>query len=87
MSPLSSVDDAPIAAIPGDTLRAGVLDQFRAELGDALVDSHLKPGDDLWLRIRTDAWRDAGIAARDPRIRLLLLPVGHRLDAVAVRSG
>ena len=64
MSPLSSVDDAPIAAIPGDTLRAGVLDQFRGELGDALVGSHLKPGDDLWLRIRTDAWRAAGIAAR-----------------------
>ena len=64
MSPLSSVDDAPIAAIPGDTLRAGVLDQFRGELGDALVDSHLKPGDDLWLRIRTDAWRAAGVAAR-----------------------
>ena len=64
MSPLSSVDDAPIAAIPGDTLRAGVLDQFRGALGDALVDSHLKPGDDLWLRIRTDAWRAAGVAAR-----------------------
>ncbi len=64
MSPLSSVDDAPIAAIPGDTLRAGVLDQFRGELGDALVDSHLKPGDDLWLRIRTNAWRAAGVAAR-----------------------
>ena len=64
MSPLSSVDDAPIAAIPGDTLRAGVLDQFRGELGDALVDSHLLPGDDLWLRIRTDAWRAAGVAAR-----------------------
>ena len=64
MNPLSSVDDAPIAAIPGDTLRAGVLDQFRGELGDALVDSHLKPGDDLWLRIRTDAWRAAGVAAR-----------------------
>jgi NADH-quinone oxidoreductase subunit C len=61
---LSSVDDAPIAAIPGDTLRAGVLDQFRGELGDSLVDSHLKPGDDLWLRIRTDAWRAAGVAAR-----------------------
>jgi NADH-quinone oxidoreductase subunit C len=61
---LSSVDDAPVAAIPGDTLRAGVLDQFRAELGDALVESHLKPGDDLWLRIRPDAWRAAGTAAR-----------------------
>ena len=61
---MSSVDDAPIAAIPGDTLRAGVLDQFRGALGDALLDSHLKPGDDLWLRIRTDSWRAAGVAAR-----------------------
>lgn len=61
---MSSVDEAPIGEIPGDTLRAGLLDEFRAELGDALVDSHLKPGDDLWLRIRTDAWREAGRAAR-----------------------
>ncbi|MGD9705100.1 MAG: NADH-quinone oxidoreductase subunit C [Acidimicrobiia bacterium] len=61
---MSSVDDGPVAAIPGDTLRAGVLDEFRNALGDALVDSHLKPGDDLWLRVRSDAWRAAGAAAR-----------------------
>lgn len=63
MRPLSSVDDA-VAEIPGDLLRAGLLDQFRAELGEALADSRLEPGNDLWLRIRTDAWRDAGLAAR-----------------------
>lgn len=64
MTPLSSVDEAPAGEIPGDTLRAGLVDRFREELGEALVESHLKPGDDVWLRIRTDAWRDAGLAAR-----------------------
>jgi len=39
--------------------------QFRELLGDALVDTHLKPADDLWLRIRTDAWQQAGRAARE----------------------
>jgi NADH-quinone oxidoreductase subunit C len=61
---LSSADEAPVAEIPGDTLRAGLLDRFREVLGDALVDSHLKPGDDLWLRVRSDSWRAAGQAAR-----------------------
>jgi NADH-quinone oxidoreductase subunit C len=63
VSPLSPVDEA-VPALPGDTLRAGVLDRFRAELGEDLVDSHLRPGDDLWLRVRTDAWRAAGETAR-----------------------
>ena len=61
---MSSADEAPVAEIPGDTLRAGLLDRFREVLGDALVDSHLKPGDDLWLRVRSDSWRAAGQAAR-----------------------
>jgi len=61
---LSSADEAPVAEIPGDTLRTGLLDRFREVLGDALVDSHLKTGDDLWLRIRSDSWRAAGHAAR-----------------------
>jgi len=39
--------------------------RLRAELGDGVVDTHLVPGDDLWVRIRTDAWQAAGTAARD----------------------
>jgi NADH-quinone oxidoreductase subunit C len=60
---LSDVTDAP--ALPGDGLRERVVQQLRDALGDALVDSHVVPGVDVWVRVRTDAWRDAGVAVRD----------------------
>jgi NADH-quinone oxidoreductase subunit C len=70
VSPLSSTDepgtgDAAIAELPGDTLRAGLVDELRAALGDALLDSLVNPGDDVWVRVRTDAWRRAGEVLRD----------------------
>jgi NADH-quinone oxidoreductase subunit C len=59
----STTDQVP--ALPGDALREGVLQQLQTALGDGLVDSLIKPGDDIWVRVRTDAWRDAGMALRD----------------------
>ena len=32
----------------------------RAELGDAVVGTHIRPGDDLWVRVDPDAWATAG---------------------------
>lgn len=52
-------------ALPGDALREQVVQQLRDTLGDALLDSLVKPGDDVWVRVRTDAWRAAGMALRD----------------------
>jgi NADH-quinone oxidoreductase subunit C len=52
-------------ALPGDGLRERIVGQVRDVIGDALVDSLVKPGDDVWLRVRTDAWRSAGMALRD----------------------
>ena len=52
-------------ALPGDGRREAIVDRLRSELGDALVDSHLVPGVDLWLRVRTDAWRHTGTIVRD----------------------
>ena len=43
-------------AAPTDDLRAGILAAFETELGDALVESHLRPNDDLWLRVFPSAW-------------------------------
>jgi len=67
VSPLSSdtTTDAPIAELPGDALRERAVDQLRSALGDALIDTLVKPGDDMWVRVRTDAWREAGLALRD----------------------
>jgi NADH-quinone oxidoreductase subunit C len=47
-----------------DERREALLAAFQRELGDAVAAHHIRPGDDLWLRIRTDAWVAAGEAAR-----------------------
>jgi NADH-quinone oxidoreductase subunit C len=60
---LSSTDRP--AELVHDTLREGLVDRFRQQLGDALVDSLVKPADDVWLRVRTDAWQRAGHVARE----------------------
>lgn len=60
---LSDVADTP--ALASDTLREGIVDTLRTHLGDAIVDVKLVPGVDLWVRVRTDAWCDAGLALRD----------------------
>jgi len=61
---LSSTAEPEVEAAV-DELRQGLVERLTTELGDALVDHHLRAGDDLWVRIRTDAWRAAGVAARD----------------------
>jgi NADH-quinone oxidoreductase subunit C len=63
VSPLAS--DAPVAELPGDALRERAVDQLRSALGDALIDTLVKPGDDVWVRVRTDAWREAGMVLRN----------------------
>ena len=59
----ATATDTP--ALPGDALRERVVTQLRDALGEGLVDSLVKPGNDVWLRVRTDAWRAAGMALRD----------------------
>lgn len=56
--------DAPVAEIPGDLLREGIVDRLRAHIGDALLDSLVKPGDDVWVRVRPDAWRETARVLR-----------------------
>ncbi len=53
-----------MAELVHDPAREGVVELLRAALGDKLVDSHLKPADDLWVRVRADGWVDAGRALR-----------------------
>jgi NADH-quinone oxidoreductase subunit C len=69
---LSSVDEETTASEPAepsedaprDDLREELLDGFRAELGEAVVGHHIRPGDDLWVRVTTDAWQPLAEAAR-----------------------
>lgn len=57
--------DAPIAELPGDARREGIVDLLRAELGADLVEYHLVAGTDLWVRVALGAWRRAGEVLRD----------------------
>ena len=51
-------------APPVDERRAGLLASLQAELGDAVVGSHIRPGDDLWVRVTAEAWRATGDALK-----------------------
>ncbi len=63
---MSSVDAEPTTEEPvaSDELRSGLIAAFEEELGDALVDSHLRPGNDLWIRVSADAWHATAEFAR-----------------------
>lgn len=62
---MAQLSDTETLALPGDGLREGLVQRLRDALGDAVIDSLVKPGDDVWVRVRTDAWRQAGFAVRD----------------------
>lgn len=43
-----------------DEIRESLLAELIAELGDSVVESHLRPGDDLWVRVTREAWVETG---------------------------
>jgi NADH-quinone oxidoreductase subunit C len=59
---LSDTTEAEPQSLPGDGLREGIVDELRRRVGEALVDSELRPNDDLWLRVSTDSWKAAAEA-------------------------
>jgi NADH-quinone oxidoreductase subunit C len=54
----------PEAETPTDDLRAGLLATLQEELGDGVVQSFVKPGLGLWVRVTAEAWAAAGEAAK-----------------------
>ncbi|MCU1370730.1 MAG: nuoC [Ilumatobacteraceae bacterium] len=48
-----------------DEARQAIIDKLTTELGDAVVGSHIQPGHDVWVRVTREAWRTAGLVARD----------------------
>lgn len=48
--------EATEPAAPRDDLREGLLEVVTAELGDAVVGSHIRPDNDLWIRVTREAW-------------------------------
>ncbi|MCB0999133.1 MAG: NADH-quinone oxidoreductase subunit C [Acidimicrobiales bacterium] len=62
---MSDTTETETPALASDTLREGIVDRLRTTLGDAVVEVHLEPNVDLWVRVRHDAWRETGLALRD----------------------
>ena len=58
-------DTADVPALVGDSTREGLVDRLRVAIGDALLESVVRPGQDVWVRVRLDAWQQVGLALRD----------------------
>lgn len=57
--PLSPNDSPETEASEVDQPRQDLLDAITAELGDAVVGSHIAPGRELWVRVTAEAWSEA----------------------------
>ena len=60
----ATTDEAPVEVVTDDR-REALLAVFAEHLGDAVVDSLIKPGQGLWIRVTTEAWGEAALVARD----------------------
>ena len=58
-------DQADGAAAPGDEARDALAAELSELLGDAVVESHVEAGQNLWLRIDIEHWHAAMSALRD----------------------
>ncbi len=47
-----------------DDLRESIVERLRADLGDDLIEVHLVPDVDLWVRVAPESWRRAGESLR-----------------------
>lgn len=92
MIPLPSADTETTEVDEG---RSALLEALTAELGSALVDHHLLPGTDLWIRVENEAWASTADYLRNRQrfrwfdwlsaIDWLPSPFGRSLDAAVDR--
>lgn len=57
--------EAEEAVVETDEAREALLEAIGSEFGDAIVETHLIPGRDLWIRIDPEAWADAASYLRN----------------------
>ena len=57
----TATDEAEVAT---DDRREALLARLSEHLGDALVESHIDPGHELWIRVDASAWKQAHQVAR-----------------------
>jgi NADH-quinone oxidoreductase subunit C len=59
----TAADDA--VTVAADERREALVASFTEALGDAVVQTHIRPGDDLWIRVTRDAWATTADVARN----------------------
>ena len=67
MTDEETVEETPAV----DEAREQLLKDLSHNLGDTLIESHLRPHEDLWLRVRTDACQDAAMISKTPDLNTL----------------
>ena len=87
--------DAPAPVT--DERREALVALLTEVLGDAVVGSHIRPGDDVWVRVTRDAWAETAEVARNraglvffdflSAIDWLPSPFGRDMDAQEDRTG
>jgi len=65
MSDETAVAETDEAAVVIDEGREALLAELTSELGDAMVESYVKPGDDIWIRVGRDAWIETAHILRE----------------------
>ena len=92
VSQLSSADtQTPEEAVAEiDEAREAVLAEFTSRLGEGVLGSHIRPGDDLWIRVDRSRWADTAVEAKAMGYRFfdflsvidwLPSPFGRDMDA------
>lgn len=61
---MSDTTDESPAQLETDTLREGMIDRLRTEIGDSLIETHVVPQTDLWVRVAVEAWADTAAALK-----------------------
>jgi len=59
-----SAGDEETPVVAPDEIREGLVAELTTILGDGLVESHIEPGTDVWVRIAPDRWQDAARAVK-----------------------
>ena len=65
MSDETAVAETEETAVEVDEVREALLEEVSGELGDAVIESHVKPGDDIWIRVPRESWVETAHALRE----------------------
>ncbi len=65
MSDETAVAETDETAVEVDEQREALLEEFSSELGEGVIESYVKPGDDIWVRVSREAWVETAHVLRE----------------------